>query len=106
MSYTKTTKLVLANCPHCGSKEVIVQASAVNIEKAFSNVVWTDYESDDGVDYISDLGIDWDSIEIEADFEYTCPECGKVLFYDLDELEKKLRDDPDNFWVEGRKKGK
>ena len=87
-SFHKIDPVLEITCPHC-NKVTTVTASAItgSLEHARAPIVvcGVSPEGYEPQNYV--LSIDWDKIDMEADFEYLCDECGERVASSLDELE-------------------
>lgn len=75
-------------CPKCKQKQLLT-ANLVNVQRAQASVLKV----------FDHCEIDWDSMEIEGDFEYCCDFCGTRLANSMEDVERQLKE------IEGEKNG-
>lgn len=77
-------------CPHC-NKWVTVWAEAYQFDLARAPLVYYGHSSNPG-----DVSLDWDNLDLEAEYRYVCPElgCGHVFGSGhMDDLIEKMKED-------------
>ena len=77
-------------CPKC-NKWVHVQAEAYNVDMVRAPLMYYVHRGEPG-----DVSIDWENIEVEADYNYVCSEMGCDHVFGsgyMDDLMEKLKED-------------
>jgi DNA-directed RNA polymerase subunit RPC12/RpoP len=68
---------LIVKCPHC-KKKTSVTARCVKLHNMETGIV---YDEENGIPYL-----DYENVDIEADWEYVCEKCGKKLANNIDDL--------------------
>ena len=84
-------RTVYCKCPVCG-EEHPVQARGYRVDTCLADVIQYPGETE--------LCIDWDTLDLDADFVYECPHCQEKLAADMDDLLSKVKSDPEHFYLD------